>query len=137
MTTKLKRSNLNFNQRIIGFEDLQYFALEEMEYESPYYLLKSEEQDGIEFVVVSPFTVYSDYEFQLSEDLLQQLEVTEPEDVLVLSLITLQKPFVNSTINLLAPLVVNINKGIGMQLILNEFKYPVNAPLFSNQNGGD
>ncbi|MFC4811615.1 flagellar assembly protein FliW [Paenibacillus sp. GCM10023250] len=123
-------SAFDFGGSIVGFEQLSRFALAEMEPNSPFYRLRSLEEESIEYIVVSPFEVCKEYEFQLGDDLKNELSVDRPDDVLVLSIVTLRKPFYRSTLNLLAPLVCNIRTGKGKQLILNGSAYAVNTPLF-------
>jgi flagellar assembly factor FliW len=126
----------DFRGSIVGFEHLNGFVLSEMDPDSDFYLLRSVEEESIEYLVVSPFAVNRDYEFELMDEYKEELQITETDEVLVLAIITLQKPFFQSTINLLAPLVINIKNGTGRQVILNGSSYAVNASLFPQQQPG-
>ena len=126
----------DFRGSIVGFEHLNGFVLSEMDPDSDFYLLRSVEEESIEYLVVSPFAVNQDYEFELMDEYKEELQITETDEVLVLAIITLQKPFFQSTINLLAPLVINIKNGTGRQVILNGSSYAVNASLFPQQQPG-
>jgi flagellar assembly factor FliW len=133
----LKNSTLDFGSSIYGFEELGQYKFEEMDSTNAFCLLKSVEDDNIGFVVISPFEVNPTYEFKLSEETIQELGIEQADDVLVLSIITIQRPFEQSTVNLLAPLVVNIRTGAGRQVVLNGVPYSVNTPLFPQRNVGD
>lgn len=133
----IKNATLDFGNSIYGFEQLSVFKIEAAASNSSFYELKSLEDENIGFIVISPFEVDSNYEFKLSEESIKQLKVEKAEDVLVLSIVTIQRPFERSTTNLLAPLVINIKEGIGRQVVLSGVSYAVNSPLLSNGNEGD
>ncbi|MDQ0062038.1 flagellar assembly protein FliW [Paenibacillus harenae] len=132
-----ENATIDFGESIYGFEQLSLFRFEATAPDSSFYLLKSLEDENIGFIVISPFEVDSNYEFKLSEESIKDLRVEKAEDVLVLSIVTILKPFERSTTNLLAPLVINIKEGIGRQVVLSGVSYTVNSPLLSNGNEGD
>lgn len=133
----IETATLDFGKSIYGFEQLSVFKIEVTAPDSSFYLLKSLEDENIGFIVISPFEIDSNYEFKLSEESIKELKVEKAEDVLVFSIVTIQKPFERSTTNLLAPLVLNIKEGIGRQVVLSGVSYAVNSPLLSNGNEGD
>jgi len=64
----------------------------------------------------------------------QSLEIEDADDVLALSIVVI--PHENpraSTINLLAPLVFNINNKKGAQVILTGSDFKVDYPLFRDE----
>jgi len=126
-----------FERSIVGFEHLRSFRLERVEADLPYSMLVSEEDEQFGFIVISPFDVYPDYEFSLPAQVKQEMRIEKPEDVLVLSIVTIRQPFSESTINLLAPLVLNVRTGAGRQLILQGTEYQVKASLFPLRDGGE
>ncbi|MDQ0116555.1 flagellar assembly protein FliW [Paenibacillus harenae] len=128
---------LDFGKSIYGFEQYSLFRVEEVEESSSFCHVRSCEEPSIGFIVISPFDVYPEYEFQLNENLIEELGVDKADDVLVLSIVTVQKPFEKSTINLLAPLVINVKTGASRQVVLNGTNYTVNAPLLTSGNEGD
>lgn len=137
MQPKINVNDIDFNGSIFGFESLRYFELEKIEGDHPFFLLKSKEQEAFEFVVVSPFEVDRNYEFQLMEDLSRELKIESPEDVLVLCIVNVKKPFGQSTANLIAPLVINVIQGIARQIILNGTTYQAQSRLFPARDEGE
>jgi flagellar assembly factor FliW len=133
---QLHVGELNFDGSIVGFERLRYFVLEKIEGDHPFFLLRSKEQEQIEFVVVSPFEIFKTYEFQLPDELSQALRIESPEDALVLCIVNVKKPFTESTLNLIAPLVVNVINGSARQIILNGTSYQAKTRLFPVQGKG-
>ncbi|MFC4777816.1 flagellar assembly protein FliW [Paenibacillus sp. GCM10023252] len=138
MSNPFQSISINVGRSIIGFEHLSEFILQSLSdsEDSPYFILKSVDDPTVEFVVISPFHFYPQYEIKLSVELQETLQVQTYEEVLILNILTIHQPFEKSTVNLLAPLVVNISSSIGRQFIPSGQEYVVNAPLFPSKNGG-
>lgn len=125
---------LTFKKGLPGFELLLNFELENLENNEKFKILKSKEED-ISFVTTSPFEIYKDYEINLNDETIKELQIENPEDVLVLTIITLGKTLQESTINLKAPIIINIKSNLGRQYILQTDKYETKHPLIrSEQN---
>jgi Uncharacterized protein conserved in bacteria len=134
----LKDTVIDLAQGIVGFEQLRYFRAVEVGPGSIFGMLQSEEDPNVGFVVVSPFDVYDDYEFKLSDEIIEGLDIKQPEDIIVLSIITVSPKFKESTLNLVAPIVINLSSGKGRQFILDTARiYSIHAPLFPRQEGGE
>lgn len=118
-----------FENGIPGFEHLQQFAFSEIEGELPMKLMKSVEDEEISLLIVSPFFIYPEYEWELSESSKQELFIHTEADIEIWSIITIPSEPMQATINLMAPLVLNKNKKIGKQLILHENHFSSRAPL--------
>lgn len=120
---------------ILGFDQCNEFVLSVLEENEHFAYLRSVEQEGVEFLVVSPFTFYPDYWVELEEKDNQLLGVQSPEDVCVLSIVTINEPFQASTINLLAPIILNVKNEHGKQTVLPpKRKYSTVEPLFKAES---
>ncbi|CAM2934411.1 flagellar assembly protein FliW [Paenibacillus sediminis] len=129
MLDNFNNMKLSFEGSILGFENLDMFLLETVE-DTPFAYLKSLEDENISFLVTSPFQWYGDYEIKLSESLKNKLQIMKPEDTLVLNIVTIRGDLRSSTVNLLAPLIININKFIGSQYVVQEkTKFRTDCPL--------
>jgi flagellar assembly factor FliW len=122
---------ITFNKGLPGFESLKDFILFSVEENDLFSILHSTENEEVGLVVVSPFSVVNDYEFKLSDNKTQELGINSPEDVLVLSTVTLSSKVEDITANLKAPIIVNIKAKLGEQIILDNDGYKVKHPLFS------
>ena len=121
---------LSFNQGLPGFPEYQKFILLSLDADLPLALLQSTEEASIGFVVAFPFVFKQDYTFDLSEEDKEDLQIEKEEDVLTYSIVTLQETFEDSTMNLLAPVIININKKLGKQIVLQDSKaYPLRFPI--------
>ncbi len=120
---------ITFDEGIPGFPNEQKFVLLLLTDDQSFFVLQSVKTTNLAFVVTSPFLTYPDYEFKLDDEIVESLGVTE-EHITVFSIVTARDPFEESTINLQAPLIVNMKKGKGKQIILNQTNYQTRTPLF-------
>jgi len=113
-----------------GFEDNTKYALLDHDEKSPYKWLQSLENSELAFVVMEPFVFFADYQFELSQNDIRELEVAKPEDVAVLVILVIPDDPRKMTANIKAPLVINMAKMKGKQVVLNNEAYPVKLHLF-------
>jgi len=128
---EIKESEIvSFNQGLPGFPEYKQFILLSLDADLPLALLQSTEEATIGFVIAFPFAFKQDYAFDLSEEDKEDLHIEKEEEVLTYSIVTLQETFADSTINLLAPVIINTNKKLGKQIVLQDSKaYPLRFPI--------
>ncbi|MFL1994946.1 flagellar assembly protein FliW [Lysinibacillus irui] len=126
----VEKDILTFEHGLLGLEEHKKFILLPISEEHPLVLLQSVEQAEIGFVVAYPFAFKKDYTFELSEEDLEQLQIENEEDILTYAVVTIKETLQESTINLLAPLVINIDKKYGKQIVLQDSKaFPLRYPM--------
>ena len=118
-----------FEKGIPGFENYRYFNVNIVEGNKKIYNIVSKEDSNIGFISISPFDIKKDYEIDLDDEFIKELDIKNEKDVLVLCLITLGKSLKDSTANLKAPIIINIKNNRGKQLILQDDKYKIKEPL--------
>ena len=118
-----------FEKGIPGFENYRYFNVNIVEGIKRFYHIVSKEDSNIGFISISPFDIKKDYEIDLDEEFIKELDIKDEKDVLVICLITLGKSLKDSTANLKAPIIINIKNNRGKQLILQDDKYKIKEPL--------
>lgn len=124
---------LTFVEGIYGFDELKkYLLITNPEEELPFDFLQSVEDEELYFIVTSPYLFLEDYDFEISDTLVNKLEIEQPEDVIVLSLTTIPEKSEETTINLKAPIIVNKETKKAKQVILEE-DYPYKHKLFSQK----
>jgi flagellar assembly factor FliW len=123
---------ITFPNGIPGFEELRKFAILNIPETRPIQWLVSLEDENVSFPLIDPWLVLETYEVDLSKQDLDILQVEDPSDLVVWSIVTIPigKPEL-ATVNLKAPVVVNIKKGIGIQVILE--KYELKHPIVSEK----
>ena len=125
--------DIQFKKGIPGFENLNNFKILDLEDNKQFKILQSIEEENISFVVTSPFEIYKEYVIDLNDEIIRELEIKNSEDVLVLSIITIGETLEKSTLNLKAPLIINIKNNLGRQLILQSEKYETKHPLMRSE----
>ena len=109
---------------ILGFEDIKEFELEKID--DNFFALKS---DKVTFTLINPFLLRADYDFEISENEQRALEIDENTNFLVLNIMIVNKPFMESTVNFAAPLIFNLDKNLIGQVILEKYSYGLTEPL--------
>ncbi|GGG13220.1 flagellar assembly factor FliW [Lysinibacillus alkalisoli] len=119
-----------FPQGLPGFSDLQRFILMPIDADLPLVALQSVDQPTISFIMAYPFAFDANYTFDLSDEDKQTLHIEGNHEVLPYAIITMKETLQTSTMNLLAPVVLNITKKMGKQIVLQDNKkYPLHFPL--------
>lgn len=119
-----------FEKGIPGFDNLKKYIIKEVENDSPFNILQSVEDKDIGFIIIPPFFIHSDYEIKLSEEIIKKLNIENPEDVLLYSIVTLNSKVEDITANLKAPLVINIKNKKGEQYIIDKEKYSIKEKIY-------
>lgn len=114
---------LTFSDGLPGFEDEKEFVLLCPEDLEPLCFLQSVRSAHLAFIVTNPFLFFPDYEFELSDEVKERLEIREPGDVAVYVILTASDGLETTTANLLAPIVLNVRQMIGQQIILHRSPY--------------
>jgi len=131
--TKSDNFILSFPWGMPGLEDCKQFTLTPLETDSLYYYLRCAVQPEIGLLLVNPFALFRDYEFDLAEETAAQLKIAGQDEVAVLCTVNTSRGLDLATVNLLAPIVINTNKLLAKQVILNDRRYSLRAPLKINQ----
>lgn len=119
---------LRFAGGLAGFPDSERYALVEVPEATPLYLLSSLDEPGVEFVVAPPVLFFPEYAPELDDATVARLAVDEPEDVLLLVLLTVPADVADATANLLAPVVVNQRNRRAAQVLV-QGDWSLRAPL--------
>ena len=120
---------LNFVKGILGFpNDLRYALLPHKE-NSPFFWLQSLDSPDLAFVVINPSLIVSDYSFELPEEAERELRLEEGDKAEALVIVTFRKrqngDARSVSANLLGPVVINVDKRLARQVVLDPNKYPV------------
>ncbi|MNV05361.1 Flagellar assembly factor FliW [compost metagenome] len=118
----------HFPKGIPGFEEETEFALVSVE-EGIFTYLQSTKEPELAFLLVDPFDYYPEYEFELPTSDKEELQIVN--QVIVRSIISLKERVEQSTINLLAPVILNPEKQIGKQMVLHNSAYETRHLLWS------
>jgi len=87
------------------------------------------------FIIVDPFEFFPDYEFSLPDTDAEQLGVEDPGDLSVWTIVTTRDRLESATVNLVAPVVLNVRTRIGKQVILVDTNLGTRHALFRTTKG--
>ena len=127
---------LTFENGIVGFPDLQKFALMHDEDDSEdggqgLSFLVSLDEPAFAMPVVNPLIIKDSYNPVVEDDYLIPLGDLKEDDMLVLVTVTVPHDITKMTVNLMAPFIVNASTRKAVQVILDEDdKYPVKYPIY-------
>lgn len=113
---------IHFDSGIPGFPDEKEFIILPM-IDTPFLVLQSIHTAMVAFIIMDPFIVFEDYEFDLPEEVLNGLEVNSKTDVAIFVILTVQEPFDETTANLQAPIILNQKNKLAKQFIINKSNY--------------
>lgn len=125
---------IHFPQGIPSFLDDQQFYIMRFADDSPFFIMQSVKTPELAFVVVNPFDFFQDYSINLSDPIIETLEIEKQEDVVVFAILTIAEPFQNTTANLQGPIVINEAKKLGKQVILSDSPYQTKHLLLQRQS---
>lgn len=127
---------IHFPEGLPAFEEEKEFILIPLDEESPFFYLQSTQTPDVCLLTADPFVFFPSFEVDLPEDILEQLEIeadTEKPPLILLAILTVPEDFKKASANLMAPLIINIEKKIGLQFIPVKTDYKTKHPLFSQE----
>jgi len=131
---------LEFPQGILGFEELKRFTLTfDVEKSAPTGLnfMVSLDEPAFMLPVVTAVAVKPDYSPEISAEVEKAIGPLTEENVLVLVTMTIPEDITKMTVNLNAPIIINIDTNKAVQSVVEnegyDIKYPIYDFLKSNQ----
>lgn len=121
----------DFAMPIIGFNELRKFVILDLNQDNFFKWLQSTEDPSLAFPIVSVFGLNVDYSIDLPDNVVEKLKIQNVDSLLVMNIASIpQDNPQGTTINLLAPIVFNLDEKIAGQIILSGSGYDISFPLF-------
>jgi flagellar assembly factor FliW len=117
-----ERQKIAFPQGLFGFESFKDYVLLDAQ-QQPFYWLQSVDMEQIAFVLVNPFLFRPDYEINIENDELADIDIRSPEKALLFVIVTIPPDGSPMTANLQGPLVINRDTRMGKQAILTDTRW--------------
>lgn len=117
---------------MIGLPEMQKFALihdEERENRGKIMWFQSMDDPQTAFPVIDPIVIKEDYNPTVNDELLKPLGELTPENTFVLSTVTVPKQIEEMSINLKAPIIINMTTKKGAQVIVED-EFPVKYKIY-------
>jgi len=106
---------------ILGFDkttNVELYEIDEL-----FATIQDANNKDISFTIVNPYSL-REYSFDLPSSIKIILDINEKSNVSVYNIVVIQKPLENSTINFLAPIVINNDNNKMAQVVLDAKKHP-------------
>lgn len=120
---------IRFDEGLIGIPDKKNFILIEKEDFKPFSYLQSVDDPAFILVVINPMMVEKEYRFDIHKDDLNAIDILSENDFSLLAIVIFAKRIENITVNLKAPILINIHTKKALQIILQNDDYSVEEPL--------
>ena len=114
---------INFKAGIPGFENNKDFVLVTIPDYVPFEWLVCIDGSQLRFAIINPMLFLPDYKPNIVKEHLTDLYIEKPEDVLIYTIVTIHSNPLESTANLIGPIVINKNKRLGKQIIVEDDRY--------------
>ncbi len=115
-----------FPSGLPGFENVRkYTLLGRGETDALFFWLQGIDDPNLAFVVTDPFSINPEYFVDVDDSETEELQIREAEDVLTLAIVTVPENVKNTTVNLKAPVLINLQNNRGKQIIMKNETFPV------------
>lgn len=114
-----ERQIIDFPDGLIGFRKFTSYALLDAP-QKPYFYLQSMELAELGFILLDPFLFRPDYSIDVADEAMRSIGVIDPDDALVLTMVTVPPDGGPITANLMGPLVIGRKIRRGAQVILTD-----------------
>jgi len=106
---------------LLGFPDTREVKI--VEVDELFSTLKDTKNDNISFTIVNPYAL-REYSFDIPVDIKVLLEINDKSTISVYNILIIQKPLEKSTINFLAPILINHDNNKLAQVVLEPKQNP-------------
>lgn len=122
---------IRFKEGLIGIDDKTKFILVEKDDFKPFSYLQSVDDGSFVLIVINPLMVEPDYKYSIYQDDLQAVGIrgNNADDFSLMAIVIFSNKLEDITVNLKAPILINIHNKQGKQVILQNDDYGVEEPL--------
>lgn len=120
---------LKFEKGLLGLELYKNFVLKDIDEVDSFKLLQCKEEPDIGLILVSPFDIEKEYEFEISDVIEKQIDAETIKDLLIFTTVNVNSDPTKMTTNLRAPIIINTVSKKGIQVILNNEQYKIKHPI--------
>lgn len=110
---------------IIGFENQKRFILLMDTKKTPLWWFQCIDDPSVAFVVMNPYVIKPDYAPVFLEGDLELLDIKNPQDIALLSIVTVRSMPLRVTANLRAPILINSENRAAGQVVLDDADLPI------------
>ena len=107
---------------ILGFENIKKLKL--VKIDENFHILKPLDiEENISFTIINPFSIRN-YDIEVPKSAKYLLKTNNTKDLLIFNILIINKNIKESTINFLAPIILNTKEALAGQIVLDMKTYP-------------
>jgi len=114
-----------FPKGLPGFDKAREFVIYSRPEHAPFHCMACTTDQDLQFVLINPLQFQPEYDPRIPPHELRDLEVKDPKDLLLYTLVTFAPELSDSTANLLGPIFINIRTRTGKQIVIDDERYTV------------
>lgn len=123
-----------FEEGLLGFEELKRYAIILCEATEPIQWLQAVDDPMVSLPIVNPFLIKPDYELDVDDGELQSIGTPTVDEILIVNAMVLPEDIRKATINLSAPILINLTSKQGRQIVMeygqaDAMRYPAFTAL--------
>jgi flagellar assembly factor FliW len=122
---------LTFNEGLLGFKDLRQFVLLDDPNDDIFAWLQSCEVPSVAFPVLEPELFGHKYAISFNRTDLESLQMKSEQNPVFLNIITIPDDPTMMTANIKAPIVINLEKKVARQCVLQDNNLAIKEPIFT------
>lgn len=122
-----------FQKGLPGFETIKKFVLLPFPGDAPFVIFQAIKKRAVAFTAVDPADFFANYQFEINEQTEKELKINSRKDLMILNIINIKDEVKESTVNLAAPLVINLREKLAKQVILDDNTYQLRCKLFNRE----
>jgi flagellar assembly factor FliW len=116
---------------LLGFPELSDFLLISGEKSFPFLWFQSVQDPTVCFILIDPKIFHPNYDPIINKRDLKIISVEDVSTLKVLNIVVVPADPKNATVNLRAPILINAEKKLAKQVILEDDRWMIKAPLFA------
>lgn len=112
-----------------GFPSLRRWIAVSLSSQPSFVWLQSLDDLNVALPTCDPWSIFTDYDPRLPAYAVAALEIANPADFTVLCVVVAGENAEEMSMNLMAPIVINLRTGRGRQVMLENSRYPVKQAI--------
>lgn len=132
--TVAESSLIHLPAGLIGFPRFAKFVM--FEHKPPFSWLHSIEDENLAFVVVDGFEFGKEYDVKPPKND-KDCDFREDDEFAILVIVTVRSDPRMTTVNLKAPVFINMRNRRGVQIIIDDARFSTRHPLWSEESGAE
>ena len=122
---------INFPHGIPGFpDDKRFLFMSENEDEDMFFWLQSVDNGDVAFTLMNVYGVLPNYDPLVDEEEMKELGDITDKPLEIYNIVVIPEDVKQMRVNLMAPVVINMEAGLGRQVVCTNDDYPIRYYIF-------